>query len=189
MRAARAARDGVDRMDTADSIASRRSVREFSDEPVSEEDVRAVLEAGRWAPSGLNNQPWRFMKITDPDLKSRLSTLTRYRGVVAGAQVLIAVFLDADAMYDRTKDLMSAGAAIQNMLLAAVELGLGACWLGEILARREEVEGVLEVPDTLELVAVVALGHPTGKERVGVRHPLEQFIVPPPAPGGGRASE
>ncbi len=75
---------------------------------------------------------------------------------------------------------MSTGASIQNLLLAAHDMGLGACWLGEILNKREEVEILLKVPEGLEFIALVALGRPVEREAVGVRHPLEQFIVPPP---------
>jgi nitroreductase len=167
-------------METAEAIANRRSVREFTDEPVTAQELDRLLNAGRWAPSGLNNQPWRFMGITDTSLKEKLSGLTRYRGVVAGASVLIAVFLDRNEMYDRTKDLMSAGAAIQNILLAAHDMGLGACWLGEILARRSEVQSLLETPDDLEFVALVAIGRPVPRERSGVRHSLDRLVVPPP---------
>jgi nitroreductase len=167
-------------VETTGAITSRRSVREFTDEPVAETELDSLIEAARWAPSGLNNQPWRFMKVTERSLIVEMSGLTRYRGVVAGAQALIAVFLDSEAMYDRTKDLLSAGAAIENLLLAATDTGLGACWLGQILARREDVQELLQTPGDLELVAVVAIGHPTEKERTGVRHPLATFVVPPP---------
>jgi nitroreductase len=168
------------KVETTGAITSRRSVREFTDEPVAETELDSLIEAARWAPSGLNNQPWRFMKVTERSLIVEMSGLTRYRGVVAGAQALIAVFLDSEAMYDRTKDLLSAGAAIENLLLAATDTGLGACWLGQILARREDVQELLQTPGDLELVAVVAIGHPTEKERTGVRHPLATFVVPPP---------
>lgn len=167
-------------METTGAITARRSVREFTDEKVSDAELDNLIEAARWAPSGLNNQPWRFMKIIDPGLIDDMSRLTRYRGVVAGARALIAVFLDIEAVYDRTKDLMSAGAAIENMLLAATDTGLGACWLGEILARRAEVEALLETSDDLELVAVIAIGRPVEREREGVRHPAGQMIVAPP---------
>lgn len=167
-------------METMESIAGRRSVREFSDEPLDDAELDRLIEAARWAPSGLNNQPWRFMKVTGRDMIARLSELTKYRGVVAGAAALIAVFLDATAMYDRTKDLMSAGAAVENILLAAHDAGLGACWLGEILARRADAEALLETSDDLELVAVVALGRPVSRERTGVRRPAEELVVPPP---------
>lgn len=167
-------------METIEAIKTRRCIREYTDEPVSGEDLDLMIEAARWAPSGLNNQPWRFMKITDRGLIERLSQLTRYRGLIGGAQALIVVFLDHGEMYDRTKDIQSAGAAIQNMLLAAHDAGLGACWVGEILNRRNEVEDLLRVHPDLELMAVVTVGHPVEKVRAGVRHPFEQFIIPPP---------
>jgi nitroreductase len=166
-------------MDTLEAIENRRSVRQFTDEPVTADELELLFEAARWAPSGLNNQPWRFMGITDRSLIADLSKLTRYRGVVAGASALIAVFLDAAEMYDRTKDLMSAGAAVQNILLAACDMGLGTCWLGEILARRADVEGLLETPDDLEFVALVAVGRPVPRMRSGVRHPLEKLVISP----------
>jgi nitroreductase len=167
-------------METTETIRERRSVRKFTGDPVSADELDRLIEAARWAPSGLNNQPWRFMRITDRALVEELSNLTRYRGVVAGAAALIVVFLDAAEMYDRTKDLMSAGAAIQNILLAAHDMGLGACWLGEILARRPDVESLLETPEDLEFVSLIALGRPAPRERAGVRRALEGLIVPPP---------
>ncbi|MFH1150250.1 MAG: nitroreductase family protein [Actinomycetota bacterium] len=167
-------------MDAFEAITTRRSVREFTDREVGDRELDRLIEAARWAPSGLNNQPWRFMKVTDRSLIEDLSHMTKYRGVVAGAPALMAVFIDADQMYDRTKDLMSAGAAIQNLLLAAHETGMGACWLGEILGKREDVQALLEVPDSFEFVALVALGWPVERERSGVRHPPEKFVVQPP---------
>ena len=167
-------------MDVIGAIRRRRSVRKFLDQEIDEELLVRLIDTARWAPSGLNNQPWRFMKITDPGLIEEISHLTRYRGVVAGAVALIIVFLDEEACYNRTKDLQSAGAAIQNILLAANSLDLGACWLGEILNKREEVESLLGVPDSCELMAVVALGYPGQDPGEGTRHPLESFILFPP---------
>jgi nitroreductase len=167
-------------MDAIEAISTRRSVREFTDEPVSAAELDRAIEAARWAPSGLNNQPWRFMKVEDRSLINDISVLTKYRGVMAGAAALIAVFLDGQDTYDRTKDLMAVGAAVENLLLAAHEEGLGACWLGEILARRSEVEALLEVSDDLELVAVIAMGRPATRERSGVRHPLDKILLTPP---------
>ncbi len=164
-------------METMEAIRTRRSVREYTGEAVSEEELDRLIGAARWAPSGLNNQPWRFMKVTNRDLIDGLSELTKYRGVVSGAEALIAVFLDGREIYDRTKDLQSSGAAIQNILLAAHDMGLGACWLGEILNRREEAEELLKVSGDLEMVALVALGRPVAKERAGVRHPMEDMLI------------
>ena len=105
-----------------DTILNRRSVREFTDKPVSKEDINTILNAGHWAPSGLNNQPWRFIVIRDRETIHKLSECTHYSGIVAGAPLLIAVFLDTENSYNRTKDVQAIGAAIQNMLLASCDL-------------------------------------------------------------------
>ncbi len=143
-----------------DAIRARRSVRQFRDEPVSDEIVNQIIEAGLWAPSGINNQPWKFAVIRDPDLKDALSAMTRYASIIQGAPVCIAVFLDHRRVYDRTKDVQSAGACLQNMLLAIHSMGLGGVWLGEILKNKEKVAERLGAGEALELMAVVALGYP-----------------------------
>lgn len=142
------------------AIRERRSIRKFTDKPVDEEKVTAILEAGRWAPSGLNNQPWRFVVITDPAVRAALAEKTEYHRILEHAPLLIAVFLDMEQSYSRTKDIQAVGACLQNMLLAVHSLGLGAVWVGEIVNQREDVEKILEVPAHLELMAVLAVGHP-----------------------------
>ncbi|HQI82655.1 MAG TPA: nitroreductase [Deltaproteobacteria bacterium] len=146
-----------------DLIRTRRSVRSFVGTEVGDEMVEKVLEAGRWAPSGMNNQPWRFAVIRDRDLKDRVGRLTRYRRIVHAADTLIAVFLDTTAGYHRTKDIQAMGACIQNMLLAIHGLGLGGVWLGEILKSGGELRALLDAPDHYELMAVIALGYPAEK--------------------------
>lgn len=158
-------------------IRTRRSVRTFTGQPVTDALIEDVLEAGRWAPSGKNNQPWRFAVIRESGIKERLSGLTHYARVVKAADVLIAVFLDADACYDHTKDVQAAGACIQNMLLAAHSLGLGACWLGEILRNGPEVGRLLQTPKGYELMALLAVGHPKETaHRPPARKPLSELV-------------
>ncbi len=118
------------------AIHTRRSVREYTDKKPTIDEIKKILEAGALAPSGLNNQPWRFIVIRDNETKSELAELTHYKRTVLSAPVLICVFLDLEASYDRAKDLMAIGACNQNMLLAAHSLGLGAVWLGGILKKR-----------------------------------------------------
>ena len=159
-----------------DTILNRRSVREFTDKPVSKEDINTILNAGRWAPSGLNNQPWRFIVIRNRETIQQLSECTNYTGIVAGAPLLIATFLDTETSYNRTKDIEAIGAAIQNMLLACCELGLGGVWLGEILNQKERVNSILECPSKLELMAALAIGEPTPKERTSTRKALSEIV-------------
>lgn len=163
-------------MDVMEAIKSRRSVREFTDEIVNDKALEEIIDAGRWAPSGLNNQAWRFIVVSDRDSNEKLSGLTHYGSIIKNAPVLIAVFLDRNEMYDHTKDVQSIGACIQNMLIAIHSMGLGAVWLGEILKKKEGVNSVLGAPDTFELMAVVALGHPVRKKRVSERKELRSLV-------------
>lgn len=100
------------------------------------------------------------MVITDPEVRTAVAEKTRYRKVLEGAPLLIAVFLETGRSYNRDKDIQAVGACLQNMQLAAHSLGLGTVWVGEILNRREEVEKILHVPDDFELMAVLAVGRP-----------------------------
>ena len=147
-------------MEIFELIKTRRSIRKFTDEPVSDETLNKIIEAGTWAPSGLNNQPWKFAVVKDDGLKEQISRLTRYSKIILSANALIAVFLDNAESYDRTKDCQAIGACMQNMLLTIHSMGLGAVWLGEILKSKDKVRELVGGSEDLELMAVVALGHP-----------------------------
>lgn len=159
-----------------DAIRSRRSIRHYSEDPVNEAHVEAILEAGRWAPSGLNNQPWRFAVVRDPECKNTISELTRYREIIRNAPVIIAVFLDNDAGYDRVKDCQGIGACLQNMWLATHALDLGGVWLGEILKNKERVAEILAAPESYELMAVLAIGHPKHRKQKSDRKSLADLV-------------
>jgi nitroreductase len=163
-------------MDIFKLIKTRRSIRKFTKKPVADEIIEKIIEAGIWAPSGLNNQPWRFAVIRDSELKQKISLLTHYSKVVLSANVLIAVFLDNASSYDRTKDVQAVGACIQNMLLYIHSMGLGAVWLGEILKSREEVLSIVDGPEDFELMAVIALGHPASQGGKGSRNKTGQSV-------------
>lgn len=160
-----------------EAIRNRRSIREFTDQPVEPDLVKKIISAGIWAPSGLNNQPWRFVIIRDRVKGSRLAELTHYSHIVTEAPALIVVYLDREKMYDPVKDHQAAGACIQNMLLAAHELGLGAVWLGQILKNKSKANEVLHLSEQYDLMAVVALGYPQHKNQQSDRLPLNDFIL------------
>ncbi len=158
-------------------LKSRRSVRAYADRPVEHELVENILEAGRWAPSGLNNQAWRFVVVRDQQVKESLSRLTRYAKVVRSAPVLIPVFIHKPSMYHETKDHQSLGACLMNMLLMAHAQGLGAVWLGEILGQAEAVRQVLGLDEQYALMAVMALGWPAGEKGPGLRKSLGELVL------------
>jgi nitroreductase len=159
-----------------DAIRSRRSIRQYSDDPVSGDDLSAILEAGRWAPSGLNNQPWRFAVVRDSKVKEEIAKQTRYRQIILNAPVIIVVFIDNDAGYDRVKDCQGIGACLQNMWLATHALDLGGVWLGEILKNRDRVGEILESPKSYELMAVLAIGHPKQRQQKSDRKSLSELV-------------
>ena len=165
-------------MEILDIIRTRRSIRRFTSTPVEEGDIDRVLEAGRWAPSGLNNQPWRFAVIRDRELIGKISALTHYARIVLSASVLIPVFLDRAGSYHREKDIQAIGACLQNMLLEAHGLGLGCVWLGEIIKNSDPIKGLLGLGSSeLELMAVVAVGHPAESPKSPARKDIRELIV------------
>jgi nitroreductase len=164
-------------LDILEIIKSRRSVRTFTDKPLGDSLIEKILEAGRWAPSGMNNQPWRFGIVEDRTIIDKIAPLTRYSHIVRNARVLITVFLDAEESYHREKDIQAIGACLQNMLLEAHSLGLGAVWLGEIIKSDKQIREILGLGSNLELMAVVALGHPDEKPRRSTRKKLEDIII------------
>lgn len=157
-------------------IKTRRSIRKFTSKAIEDGQLNQIIEAGIWAPSGLNNQPWKCAIIKDPDTQSSLASLTRYSNIIEGAPVLIAVFLDVSLSYDRTKDIQAIGAFIQNMLLAIHALGLGGVWLGEILKNKDKVSKALNAPNNLELMALIALGNPAEKGGRAYRKSLKEVV-------------
>lgn len=152
----------TDLSDVFSATLNRRSVRKFADRVIPEDIINEILESGRWAPSGINNQPWRFVVIQDKTIINQLAHLSPHSKFIKNAPLIIAVFMDNAISYDRTKDTLAIGACIQNMLLYIHSIRLGACWIGDILARRNKVEKLLEVPDSYELMALLAIGYPAG---------------------------
>jgi nitroreductase len=164
-------------MDLLEGIYTRRSIRQFTEEPVSKEHLAEIIKAGTWAPSGLNNQPWRFVVVRDEAKRLELAAQTKYSKIIKAAPACIAVFIDKEAVYHDVKDHQAMGACLQNMLLAAHALGLGAVWLGEILNNADRVRVLLELPDTLELMAVVAVGHPARRDQTSGRKELSEVLI------------
>lgn len=164
-------------MDILEGIYSRRSQRRYTDKPVGRDQVLEIIRAGTWAPSGLNNQPWRFVIVSDRSIREKIAGLTKYSRILLEAPVSIAVFVDREAMYHEVKDHQAMGACLQNMLLAAHSQGLGAVWLGEILKNADAVREVLELPESLELMAVVAVGHPSEWRRESHRREIDEVLL------------
>ena len=163
--------------DIFEVIKGRRSIRKYKRKEIEQEKLEKILKAGSWAPSGLNNQPWRFVLIRDKKLRAKLSRLTEYGEIIKGANVVICVFLDKQSSYHREKDIMAIGACIQNMLLEAHSLGIGSCWLGEILKNAEKVRELLSLDQRYELMGLVSLGYPAEVPEAPRRKGLRKLVL------------
>lgn len=164
-------------MELLEGLQTRRSIRTYTEQPVTREQLREIIRLGTMAPSGMNNQPWRFVTIKSKETIQKLAQLTKYSHVVGKAAACIAVFVDKTAMYHEVKDHQSMGACIQNLLLASHGMGLGAVWLGEILKNAKEVRELCGLSNDMVLMAVVALGYPAGKGGRTDRRPVEEVLL------------
>ncbi|MBI6875802.1 nitroreductase family protein [Clostridium aciditolerans] len=164
-------------------ILNRRSVRAYTSEEVSKDAIMQMLTAANWAPSGNNMQPWRFSVVmNNKELIKKVASLTVYHNWVETAPCLIAVFLDTKVLDDKVpsiylKHAQSIGAAIQNMLLAAHGLGLGTCWIGEILKNEDKVRELLGVSDELQLMAVISVGYSSRSNLKSNRRDISENII------------
>jgi nitroreductase len=156
------------------AICERRSIRVFRPDPVEPEKLEAILEAGRWAPSGRNTQPWRFVVVESQGKREQLGRLVTQMDMIRAAPVTIAVLLDGEAGYDRTKDAQAIGACAQNMLLAAHSLNLGACWIGRV--RDAQLERVLGACEHEELMLLMPIGYPAESPASKERKPLSELV-------------
>ncbi|HUI66763.1 MAG TPA: nitroreductase family protein [Nitrospirota bacterium] len=111
-------------MDLLEGIYTRRGIRQYTDQPVEREQLMEIIRAGTWAPSVLNNQPWRFVIIKGSAVRKELAKLTKYSFIIERASACIAVFIDKNTMYNEVKDHQAMGACMQNMLLATHGAGI-----------------------------------------------------------------
>jgi nitroreductase len=172
-------------------IKGRRSVRAYTDEPVSKEQIQAVLEAGTWAPTAMNRQPWKFIIIEDKKLIKYVSDETKVLVkqmmpplakqfsteadvVCYNAPVLILVCTEKNKQWENV-NLLDSVLAAQNMFLKAYELGLGTCYMGfvNLLNSKPDVLKKIGVPDNYQMTVPFILGHPKTKQGAGKRNKPE----------------
>jgi nitroreductase len=144
-------------MDVMEAITGRRSVRKYSREPVSEEELRQILEAGRWAPSRGNSQPWKFIVMKGDQVRKDVAAAISTGKFLAEAPAAVAVVVNPESSKHPEQE---GAAATQNMLLAANGLGLGTCWISVHSTDWEEaVQRMLGVPDGEWVISVISIGH------------------------------
>lgn len=140
-------------------VKSRRSIREYKNLPVKEEDLRQILEAAMFAPSALNRQPWHFIVIRDRELLLDMKRACPNMKMLDTAPCAVVVCGDTN-ITDEGYCITDCCAAIENILLAAKSLGYGSCWCG-IYPREERmniIRKMLSIPDDVMPIATIALG-------------------------------
>jgi len=144
------------------AIKNRRTVRRFKPNPIDEEKLQMILDAGRWAPSFSNLQPWRFIVIKDQDLKNALDKAARESVLHLGInEAPVVILVCVDRRIDPLHAIEAGSAATQNMTLAAHSLGLGAGWIGIWGTEAEaSIQKILKLPETVRAVSLLPIGIP-----------------------------
>ncbi len=157
-------------METWDAIRTRRNVRQYTDDPIDRADLDRILEAGRRAPSSMNWQPWDFVVVSERDQLVELAKVWQGAGHVARSAATIALVAEVPAD-DRHRDWLQydCGQATANMMLAAVDLGIGSGH--SAVLDQEQAQRVLGFPDGRFCVYLIALGRPADRPLRPIQHP------------------
>lgn len=150
-------------MDLFEAIHNRRSIRKYTEAPVSDEQIRTLLKAAMTAPTACNQQPWEFAVVTDREKLDAVGTFSPYAGMASKAPLGILICADP-TLETRCPGywMQDCSAAMQNMLLAVHGLGLGAVWTG-VYPVEERMEGfrqLLDIPPHIMPFGFAVIGHP-----------------------------
>ncbi|MBA7609038.1 NADH dehydrogenase [subsurface metagenome] len=164
-------------MDVAKAIRDRRSVRSYEKKGIPQDVLLKVLEAARLAPSANNRQPWKFVVVREAAKRAALAKAAKEQQFVAEAPVVIA------AVALEPERVMTCGVptyavdlaiAVDHITLAAVQQGLGSCWIGAFY--QEDVKKLLEIPAEYKVAALLTLGYPRDQARFKNRKSLDEIV-------------
>ncbi|MCJ7724852.1 MAG: nitroreductase family protein [Acidimicrobiia bacterium] len=168
---------------TLRAIRDRRSIRNFTADPVTDEQIETILEAARWAPSGRNSQPCDFVVVRDPGVRSGLGAILRRTtfawGGLSSAPVMIVVAVDPTR--DPEHFVEDGAVAAQNMCLAAQSIGLGSSWAGVYSPRKTRngveaaISSLIGLPSAHRAIAVVPIGVAMHSKTTN-RRPLAEMV-------------
>jgi len=150
-------------------ITQRRSIRKFTNEAVTDQQVDVILRAAMAAPSANDIRPWEFVVVRDAEKRKALADIKKWSFMCASAPVVIAVLGDAETSEHWIED---CSAATENMLLAASGIGLGSVWVAiyPIKQREKSVREILNIPPNLRVLCLVPIGHPAEEKPARTRY-------------------
>lgn len=167
-------------METLECIKTRRSVRKFKKKEIEKEKLMKILEAAIYAPSSGNLQNWEFIIVRDEENKKLIAKAALNQNFIADASIIIIACSNDDKVIfygKRGKDLYAienVSAAIQNILLAANDLGIGSCWVGAF--DEKEIKKILKIPENVRPIAIIPLGYPEKISETPVRRPISEVV-------------
>jgi len=149
-------------MELFEAIFNRRSIRKYKTGDIVDNELYKIIEAGMYAPSAVNKQPWHFIIFRDKKTVSRISDVHPNASMLHSASAGILICFDEKLQHDEGFGPVDCSAATQNMLLAAHGIGLGACWIG-IYPRKHRIDALHKLfglPEHVKPFAVISLGYP-----------------------------
>lgn len=149
-------------MEVIEAILTRRSIRKYSREKVTDNQIEIILKAAMYAPSAMNQQPWHFIVIDDREKLNLIMEVHPYSKMLKEAGLAILVCGDERLQLSKGYWVVDCGAATQNLLLAAHGIGLGAVWLG-VHPREERKSGIRKIfhlPDHVQPFSLISIGYP-----------------------------
>tara|TARA_B100001245_G_C22834311_1_gene401241 strand:+ start:280 stop:789 length:510 start_codon:yes stop_codon:yes gene_type:complete len=151
-------------MEVFECIRRRRTIREYKSDPIPEDVLEKILQAGRWSPSSSNSQPWHFVVVQDPSTLSELGRIATQGSFISDAPLAIVIVME-----NAPRPQLDAGRAIQQMELVAWSEGLGTCFVGVRIEEQQiAVKELLNIPSDLELITIMPYGYrPTSINRTG----------------------
>ncbi|MCD6521845.1 nitroreductase family protein [Candidatus Calescamantes bacterium] len=158
-------------------IEERRSVRSFRVDPIPDDVLLRILEAARKAPSANNFQPWKFIVVKDEEKKRKIADFCMGQNFIAEAPVVIvACGLPTPSRIGgyTTSMLVDVAIAVEHLILAATNEGLGTCWIGAF--DNIKLKRLLGIPDEIQVVAVIPVGYPLRKGWKTPRKELEEIV-------------
>jgi nitroreductase len=162
-------------MEILNLLKSRRSIRVYQERPFQQDLLLQILEAGRWAPTGANLQPWHFTVVADPETKRQDGEVARFLFIksshVGKAPVALVLGFDTRKGKYGRYDVTLAGA---NMMTMVTHLGLGTCWIGAF--DRSKVKEILEIPENIEVMGLITLGYPGENTEIPPKAELEKIV-------------
>lgn len=150
-------------------IKNRRSVRQYSLKPISDEVLRQLKDALRFAPSACNLQAQKFVFVTDDNLKTKLSCIANNQSFIAEAQLIVVACGFPDKAYKKMGGYKNSvdidiAIALDHLTLVATSEGLGTCWIGDF--NEEQVKHLLGVPENKVITAIISIGYPASPDLI-----------------------